>query len=100
MTSRFSRCPFVLLLLVLVPAVRAEPPAARMTLDRRIDALFEVRTFREVALAPNGRWLAWVENVAAKDPNKPSVPALFLADLRACRGGPTPAENSRRRGRP
>ncbi len=88
MTSRFSRCPFVLLLLVLVPAVRAEPPAARMTLDRHIDALFEVRTFREAALAPNGQWLAWVENVPAKDPNKPAQPALFLADLRAAAEAP------------
>jgi dipeptidyl aminopeptidase/acylaminoacyl peptidase len=79
----------LLLLPALVSAVRAEPPPApRTALDRHIDALFDVRTFKEVALAPDGRWLAWVENVPAKDANKPPLPALFLADLRA--GGEAP----------
>jgi dipeptidyl aminopeptidase/acylaminoacyl peptidase len=61
-----------------------------MSLESRIDALFEVRTFKEVALAPNGHWLAWVENVPTKNPDKPFLPALFVADLR------TPGEAPRR----
>jgi dipeptidyl aminopeptidase/acylaminoacyl peptidase len=78
----------LLLLAVLVSAVHAAPPAPKTTLDAHIDALFEVRTFKEVALSPNGQWLAWVENVPTKDPNKPFLPALFLADLRAAREAP------------
>jgi dipeptidyl aminopeptidase/acylaminoacyl peptidase len=88
MTILFSRWRLLLLLPVLVPAVHAEPPVPGMTLDSRIDALFVVRTFKEVALAPNGHWLAWVENVPTRDPNKPFLPALFVSDLRAPREAP------------
>jgi dipeptidyl aminopeptidase/acylaminoacyl peptidase len=88
MTRLFSRWPLLLLLPGLVAAVRAEPPAPGTALDGHLDALFEVRTFKEVALAPDGRWLAWVENVPTKKADKPFVPALFLADLRA--GGEAP----------
>jgi dipeptidyl aminopeptidase/acylaminoacyl peptidase len=88
MTTLFSRWPLLLLLPGLVSAIHAEPPAPKMALDGPIDALFEVRTFKEVALAPNGQCLAWVENVPNKDPNKPFLPALFLADLRTAGQAP------------
>jgi dipeptidyl aminopeptidase/acylaminoacyl peptidase len=88
MTSLFSRWPLWLLLPGLVSALHAEPPAPRPALESHIDALFETRTFKEVALAPDGRWLAWVENVHARDADKPSLPALFLADLRAAGEAP------------
>ena len=89
MPRPFAGC-LLLLLLGLVSTVSAGAPADKLTLDQRIDALFRVRNIKQVALAPDGRWLAWVESVPATDPVKPPRPALFLTDLR------TPKETPRR----
>jgi dipeptidyl aminopeptidase/acylaminoacyl peptidase len=63
--------------------VVAEQPDAKRTLDQRLDALFQVRLFKETALAPNGQWLAWVEQVPAADPAAPPNSAIYVADLQA-----------------
>jgi dipeptidyl aminopeptidase/acylaminoacyl peptidase len=60
----------------------AARPVARPTLDQRLDALFRVRPFKDVALAPDGHWLAWAEEVPARDPAAPPDSAVYVADLR------------------
>src|SRR5262245_53060522 len=73
----------LLLVLGLASTARAERPSGKPGLDRRIDALFRVRHFKEAALAPNGLWLAWVEDVPAKGSVATSHSAVFVANLRA-----------------
>jgi dipeptidyl aminopeptidase/acylaminoacyl peptidase len=75
--------PALLLVLGLNPATSAEQPGAKKTLDQRLDVLFQTRIFKEVALAPDGRWVAWVEEVPAKDAAAMPNSAIFVADLRA-----------------
>lgn len=52
------------------------------TLDQRIDALLDVCTFKEVALSPDGRWLAWVEEVPPKDGTATAQSAVYISDQR------------------
>jgi dipeptidyl aminopeptidase/acylaminoacyl peptidase/alpha-L-arabinofuranosidase len=77
--------PSLLLLLTLLgAAARAEDrPAAKPSLDRLFDALTAVRTFKEVAISPDGQRVAWVEVLPDKagDPLPPSE--IYVADLRS-----------------
>jgi dipeptidyl aminopeptidase/acylaminoacyl peptidase len=54
--------------------------------DAFADALFSTRTFSQVALAPDGASVAWVESLhdAAGQPTQKT--AIYLADLRAPQG--------------
>jgi dipeptidyl aminopeptidase/acylaminoacyl peptidase len=78
----------VLLVLGLSHPARADQPGVRPTLDQRLDALFRVRIFKEVALAPDCRWLAWVEELPVKDPVAPPGAAVYVLDLQAQAGSP------------
>jgi len=73
---------------VLLPAqsvslLRADEPRADSTLNQRIDALFAVRQFKDVALSPDGRWLAWVEEVPPPDESSRAGAMIFAAELEA-----------------
>ena len=80
----------LLVFLVLSPAtlLRADEPSGRTALDRRIDALFAVRQFKDLALSPDGRWIAWVEEVPASDESARSETQIFAADLKALEWAP------------
>jgi dipeptidyl aminopeptidase/acylaminoacyl peptidase len=69
-------------------ALAAEPSRAAQTLDQRLDAIFGVQTFAEVALSPNGRWLAWVEVVSGSHAKTALGSAIHLLDLQAAQGTP------------
>ncbi len=71
----------VLLTLFHAVNVRAdERPAAKTSLERLLDELTTVRTFKEVAISPNGQRVAWVEALPEKE-GAPS--AIYVADLRS-----------------
>jgi dipeptidyl aminopeptidase/acylaminoacyl peptidase len=79
-------CWYGLLMLEMIAWVghaRAEAVDGKPTLDQRLDALFQVRSFKETALAPNGQWLAWVEEVRVKDPAAIPHSVIYVADLQA-----------------
>src|SRR5262245_14933651 len=69
-------------------ALAAEPNRTAQTLDQRLDAIFGVQTFSEVALSPNGRWLAWVEAVSSGQAKTAPGSAIYLLDLQAAQGTP------------
>jgi dipeptidyl aminopeptidase/acylaminoacyl peptidase len=56
-------------------------PDTNSAIDKLLDSLFQVRTFKEVALAPDGQRIAWVEAVPAKDPAASSHTAIYVANL-------------------
>jgi dipeptidyl aminopeptidase/acylaminoacyl peptidase len=58
-----------------------ERPAATRSIDQLMDALFAVRGFREVALSPNGRSVAWVEMLPGKAGTPTAHSAIHIADL-------------------
>lgn len=70
------------LTLLLWGAAQAEErPAAKTSLDGLLDALSAVRTFKEVALSPDGRRVAWAETLPGKGDTSSSLSAIFVADL-------------------
>ncbi len=70
------------LILLLGGIVRAdERPSANPSLDRLLDSLTAVRNFKEVAISPDGRRVAWVENLPGKGGTPSSLSAIYLADL-------------------
>lgn len=75
----------VALLLVLAPELtsrsRAAEPTATPTLQQRIDSLFAVKQFKDVAISPDGTWLAWVEEVPAPDESARAGTTVFAAEL-------------------
>jgi dipeptidyl aminopeptidase/acylaminoacyl peptidase len=71
----------VVLILCLGQSASAQQPRARLTLDQRIDALAAVRNFKEVSLAPDGKWLAWVEEISPLEKDTPPGSAVFVARL-------------------
>jgi dipeptidyl aminopeptidase/acylaminoacyl peptidase len=79
----------VLLVLLCGGLVLAQQPAPRLSLDQVQDALAAVRSIREVALAPDGRTLAWVERFPRKG-DAAAHSTIHLTDLAA------PAQTSRR----
>src|SRR5207249_2941342 len=82
---KYPSLPWLTLLLVLglSPYAGADQLGAQQTLNQRLDALFQVHLFKEVALAPNGQWLAWVEEVPSKNPAAAPNSAVYVADLQA-----------------
>jgi dipeptidyl aminopeptidase/acylaminoacyl peptidase len=73
-------------LLFLVPAqtvLAAEDRAApKPSIDQVMDELFAVRGFREVALAPDGQSIAWVEMLPGKAGTPAARSSIYVADLK------------------
>jgi dipeptidyl aminopeptidase/acylaminoacyl peptidase len=88
------------LALLLWGAAQAEErPVAKSSLDGLFDALSAVRTFKEVAISPDGRRVAWVETLTGKGHTSSPLSAIYVADLRASgqnylNGGRKPPERS------
>ena len=79
------------LLLTLLLGVRAraeERPAAKTSLDRLLDALAAIRTFKEVAISPDGQRVAWVEVLPDKEGAPSAASAIYVADLNSPEAAP------------
>jgi dipeptidyl aminopeptidase/acylaminoacyl peptidase len=67
-------------------AVKAQPIRATATAQTAADALramFDVRTFREVSISPDGKRIAWVEELPAPDGGPSPNSAIYIAELNA-----------------
>jgi dipeptidyl aminopeptidase/acylaminoacyl peptidase len=71
-----------LLILSVGPLRGQDRPKPRASLDELLDSVAAVRRYREVALSPDGRRVAWVEGVAGKDKAPSTHTAIFVADLK------------------
>jgi dipeptidyl aminopeptidase/acylaminoacyl peptidase/alpha-L-arabinofuranosidase len=88
MPKYLTLIPVLVTLLLGVNIGADEPPAAKISLDRLLGELTAVRTFKEVAISPDGQRVAWVEALPEK-PGAPSTPsAIYVADLRSPEAAP------------
>jgi dipeptidyl aminopeptidase/acylaminoacyl peptidase len=78
----------LLILLVGGTAGADEHPSPNPSLDRLLDSLTAVRTFKEVAISPDGRHVAWVENLPGKGNMPSSLSAIYVADLNSSDAAP------------
>jgi dipeptidyl aminopeptidase/acylaminoacyl peptidase len=69
-----------LLLLSGSPAFGLGPPS-KTAVDKLLDALFQVRAYKEVALAPDGKRVAWVEGIPGEEHAASSHTAIYVANL-------------------
>lgn len=53
------------------------------SIDRLMDSLFKVRTFKEVAISPQGSHVAWVEELQGENHEPSNHTAIFLSSLRS-----------------
>jgi dipeptidyl aminopeptidase/acylaminoacyl peptidase/alpha-L-arabinofuranosidase len=81
MQKHLASIPLLLTLLLGAAAQAEERPAAKTSLDRLFDALTAVHTFKEVAISPDGRRVAWVEALPDKDGTSSRRSAIYLAEL-------------------
>jgi dipeptidyl aminopeptidase/acylaminoacyl peptidase len=58
----------------------AEKLKAIMPLDAVIDSLFAAHTFAQTAISPDGKKIAWVENLVGKDGAPDGNTAIYLSD--------------------
>jgi len=58
----------------------AEKLNALTPLDAAINALFAARTFEQCAISPDGKKIAWVENLVGKDGFPDGNTAIYLSD--------------------
>ena len=73
----FSTC-----LSVMFVGSRQAQASVKTPLDLAIDALFGVRHFKQVAVAPDGAHVAWVEELTEKDGTPSPHSAIYVADLK------------------
>jgi dipeptidyl aminopeptidase/acylaminoacyl peptidase len=62
-------------------------PESRPSLDTVLDSLSQTRTFREAALSPDGKRVAWVESLPEKE-GPTDKTAIYVADLASTSGPP------------
>jgi len=86
MRSRTLR--FLVCLAVLLPSAvaAAEGSDRGDRVDTFADALFSTHTFSQVALAPNGALVAWVESIHDAAGQPTGKTAIYVADPRAPQG--------------
>lgn len=70
-----------LLIVYLGQRASAQQPSARLTLDQRIDELAAVRSFKEVFLSPDGKWVAWVEEMPPTEKDALPGSSIYVANL-------------------
>jgi dipeptidyl aminopeptidase/acylaminoacyl peptidase len=63
-------------------------PAAGDSLGKLLDSLSAVRRYSEVTLSPDGRRIAWVENLPTKDDDPARDSAVFVAEVGPPAGEP------------
>ena len=71
------------LLLLAAGSAAGQDRAAKPSTDRLFDELAAVRSFKQAALSPDGRSVAWVEVLRHKDDEPTAPSAIYLADLRS-----------------
>ena len=55
--------------------------AQKHSIDELLDSLFAVRTFKQVAISPDGKKVAWVESLDGKDHESTGNSAVYVATL-------------------
>ena len=83
MKKTLPSIPLLLSLLLGGAAPAEERPPAKTSLDRLFDALTAVRRFKEVAISPDGRRVAWVEALPAKGDAPSSHSVIYVTELNA-----------------
>jgi dipeptidyl aminopeptidase/acylaminoacyl peptidase len=78
MTLRLFAFAIALSATMMSAAPRAQAPAAR-SIGAVLDTLNRVRGFRETAISPDGRYVAWVEDISAAD----GTSAIYLRTMGA-----------------
>src|SRR5262249_42276962 len=58
-----------------------ERPTAKTSLEQLLESLSAIHRFKEVAISPDGRRVAWVEDLPAKGDAPSSLSSIYLADL-------------------
>ena len=53
----------------------------KSSLDQALDSLFAVHTFKQVAISPDGKRVAWVESLKGKDQQPTGNSAIYVATL-------------------
>src|SRR5229473_4220211 len=59
----------------------AAKPKPASPLDSVIDALYAAHTFEQTAISPDGKKIAWVENLVGKDGAPDTNTAIYLMGL-------------------
>jgi dipeptidyl aminopeptidase/acylaminoacyl peptidase len=78
MPTRFS----VLLFLAVGTACLAPGYAAqKSTLDQTLDLMFAARTFKQVAISPDGKRVAWVESLKGRNQEPTGNSAIYVVTL-------------------
>jgi dipeptidyl aminopeptidase/acylaminoacyl peptidase len=80
----------VALLCFTVARATGQDAPSQTAFDKLMDRLATTRTFREAALSPDGRRVAWVENLPAKNGSPEKKSAIYVAEL-----GPEPQPTRR-----
>src|SRR5215469_11838320 len=62
-------------------AQSGNPSADKAALDRATSAMFDVRSFQQASVSPDGRQVAWVESLAGKDRQPSANSVIFVADV-------------------
>jgi dipeptidyl aminopeptidase/acylaminoacyl peptidase len=53
----------------------------KSSIDQALDSLFAVHTFKQVAISPDGKRVAWVESLRGKDQRPTGNSAIYVATL-------------------
>jgi dipeptidyl aminopeptidase/acylaminoacyl peptidase len=56
-------------------------PVQKSSIDQALDSLFAVRTFKQVAISPDGKKVAWVESLRGKAQEPTGNSAIYVATL-------------------
>jgi dipeptidyl aminopeptidase/acylaminoacyl peptidase len=78
MHTRFS---LPLVLAVWIACVAPGAAAQKLSLDQAIDSLFAVHGFRQVAISPDGRRVAWVESVKGRNQEPTGYSVIYVVTL-------------------
>jgi dipeptidyl aminopeptidase/acylaminoacyl peptidase len=70
-----------LLLLAAGGAAAEDRPSPRSAVDRLFDELAAVRSFKQAAVSPDGKKVAWVEVLRHKDDEPEAPSTIYVADL-------------------
>jgi len=76
-----SRLRWVLALVLGMAGALTSSAAQKSSIGEALDSLFAVRTFKQVAISPDGKRIAWVESLRGKDHELTGNSAIYVAAL-------------------
>jgi len=82
------RVTWALLLALTLPVFVSGASPQQFDVDAVLNSLSAVHEIREVAISPNGRWVAWVEGLQAADGSASSNSSIFVASLASTPASP------------